>query len=168
MTEKKQEPTWADRDDDELLAQLLPESGSPELTVLTGTFLGRGPEEENALRLYTTMDLSQYFRLPADEVRGVKRLPGGRILVWVPRELRVNLVTSRTASAEFLKGSLQAAYLSRARRTSSFASLARRAVVGDDPQPSVFGGPFCQTDVIDPSNPSCGLTVAGCPPPDQC
>ena len=154
-------------DDDEFLRQLLPDPGNPELTVLSGVFFGKGTDE-NTVRLYTTYNLSQYFQLPQDKVLGAKRLPGGRVVIWVPHDVRVQLTTSQTMTAEFLKGSLQAAYLSRARRTSSFGSLGRRSALQDEPQPSVFGGPFCGTDIPDPENPICGLTHAGCPPGPGC
>jgi hypothetical protein len=155
-------------DDEELLKRIAPEGGSADASVLSGVFLGRGTEE-NVLRLYTAMDLSQYFQIPQDKVLAVKRMPQGQVLVWVPRDLKVQVITSQTMPAEFLRGSIQSAFVSRARRSSGFGALARRALAADDPQPpSVFGGPFCQTDVPDPSNPICGLTAAGCPPGPGC
>jgi hypothetical protein len=167
MSEMDQDKARQDMGDDELLKGIVVEPGNPDVVVLTGVFLGRGVEA-NMLRLYTAMDLSQYFQLPKDKVLGVKRMPQGQVLVWVPRDLRVQLVASQTMAAEFLKGSIQSAYISRAQRGSSFGSLARSAARVNDPQPSVFGGPFCQTDIADPSNPICGLTATGCPPPPSC
>jgi len=167
MSEMDQDKARQDMDDDELLKRIVPEPGAPDVVVLTGVFLGRGGET-NTLRLYTAMDLSQYFQLPKDKVLGVKRMPQGQVLVWVPRDLRVQLVASQTLPAEFLRGSIQSAYMSRAQRVSSFGSLARSSARVNDPPPSVFGGPFCQTDIADPSNPICGLTAAGCPPPPSC
>jgi hypothetical protein len=157
-----------DTDDDELLKKIAPDGGNPNAVVLTGVFLGRGVDA-NTMRLYTAMDLSQYFQLPKDKVLAVKRMPQGQVIVWVPRDLKVQLVASQTMTAEFLKGSIQSAYISRAQRTSSFGSLARSAArVNEPPPPSVFGGPFCQTDIADPTNPICGLTATGCPPPPSC
>lgn len=168
MSETDLDKAMQEMGDDELLKKISPESGNPNAIVLTGIFLGRGVEA-NTVRLYTAMDLSQYFQLPKDKVLGVKRMPQGQVLVWVPRDVKVQVVHSHTNTAEFLKGSIQSAYISRAQRTSSFGSLARSAArVNDQPQPSVFGGPFCQTDIADPSNPICGLTATGCPPPPSC
>jgi hypothetical protein len=151
-------------DDDEFLKGILPESGSPNVSVLSGVFLGSGTGD--TYRLYTALDLSQYFEIPKDKVLGIKRRPAGQVLVWVPKDLRVHMVASQSMTAEFLRGSIQAAYLARAQRQSGMGSLLPSARINDTP-PSVFGGPFCQTDVADPSNPICGTTV-GCPPPPQC
>ena len=167
MSEMNQENIQPDMEDDEFLKKILPESGSPEVSVLTGVFLGRGTDK-NTLRLYTAMNLSTYFQVPKDKVLAIKRMPEGQVMIWVPRDLNVQVITSQSMPAEFLKGSIQAAFMSRAQRTSSLGSLARVTARQNDPPPSVFGGPFCQTDVADPTNPICGLTAAGCPPPPSC
>jgi hypothetical protein len=151
--------------DDEFLKGILPPSGSPDVTVLTGVFLGRGTGESH--RLYTALDLSQFFEIPKDKILGIKRSPAVQVLVWVPKDVRVQIVASRSMTAEFLRGSIQAAFVTRAQGRSGLGSLLPFARVNDTP-PSVFGGPFCQTDIADPTNPICGLTQVGCPPPPQC
>src|SRR5262245_40987396 len=98
-------------DDEEFLKKILPESGSPDVSVLSGVFLGRGAGK--TYRLYTALDLSQYLDIPKDKVLGIKRRPTGQVLVWVPKDLRVQMVASQSMTAEFLRGSIQAAYLTR-------------------------------------------------------
>jgi hypothetical protein len=159
---KQKTPADPNMEDDEFLRRIMPEAGSPDVTVLAGVFLGRGADN-NLLRLYTTLSLSSYYQLPNDKVLGIKRRPDGQVLVWVPRDLKVQIVSSQSMTAELLNGSIQSAFMNRAQRTGGFGSLARRALQAP-PQP-VTRDPFCVTSVGDPDNPICTVT---CPPPPSC
>jgi hypothetical protein len=149
-------------EDEEFLGRIMSEGGNPNVTVLGGVFLGRGAEG-NSLRLYTTLSLSSYYQLPKDQVLGIKRRPDGQVFVWVPSDLKVQIVSTQSMTAELLNGSIQSAFMNRAQRTGGFGSLARRALLAP-PQP-VTRDPFCVTSVGDPDNPICTVT---CPPPPSC
>ena len=153
-------------EDDELINKLLPDPNNPDLNVLTGFFIGRGTDDKS-VRVYTNMRLTQYFLIPKEKVLGVKHFPSGQLAVWIPGDLKVQLVSSNTISGDFLKGGIQSAY---ARRGGGGlgASIARLNQQQGPDQASQFGGPFCTTDIPDPSNPICGLTQAGCPPGPGC
>jgi hypothetical protein len=164
MTEKHEDSTRKGLEEDDLINKLIPDPNNPDVSVLVGAFLGRGTDEKS-IRLYTTVRLDQYFQVPKDKVLGVKRFSSGQIAVWIPGDLRVQAVTSSTLSGDFLKGSIQSAFSMRGGGGlgSAAAILSRQA-----PPPSAFGGPFCSTDIPDPTNPICGLTQAGCPSPPGC
>jgi hypothetical protein len=164
MAEKRQDPTKTDSEATDLLNRLVPDPSNPDVNVLTGVFLGRA-EDDRSARLYTTVRLTQYFQLPKDKILGVKRFPTGQLAVWIPGDLRVQVVTSNSFSGDFLKGNIQAAFAKRG--AGGLGAAARLSQQGPDGA-SAFPGPFCTTDIPDPTNPICGLTQAGCPPGPGC
>jgi hypothetical protein len=163
MSEKNEYSDRKGLEEDDLIKQLIPDPNNPDVNVLVGAFLGRGTDEKT-IRLYTTLKLDQYFQLPKDKVLGVKRFSTGEIVVWIPGDLRVLATTSNTLSGDFLKGSIQSSFSRRG--GGGLGSLIAR--LNQAPPPSAFGGPFCKTDIPDPSDPTCGLTQAGCPPGPGC
>jgi hypothetical protein len=141
-------------EDDDLLDRLMPDPNNPDLNVLVGVFLGRAPDAKSA-RLYTSLRLNQYFQVPRDKVLGAKRFPSGRIAIWIPGDLRAQLVTSNSLPGDFLKGGIQSAFRGRAGGTGSLGSLA--AMVGGGG--TSWGG--CPTDL--PFDPDCPIVTTTSP-----
>jgi hypothetical protein len=149
--------------DDGLVDRLVPDPGNPDVTVLRSTFIGKGTRDD-VLRIYTSMDFSEYFEVPKDKVLGAKRYPSGRLIVWLPSDVQVRMTRSKSMSAEYLKGSIQASYLRRSQGSGLSRTL--RAMVGPEDPGGSYDPPFCKTDHFDPQEcPEGGLTDAGCPPP---
>ena len=144
-------------EDDELLDQLLPDLDRSDVNPLAGVFVGKGASA-NTIRLYTTLTLDQYFQLPRDKVLGIKRYPSGRVVLWVPTDLRVQLVKSDTLPGDFLKGATQSALSRRSVGGSGLRRLFAAGPIGG----TSWGG--CRTDFPDPSgDPTCTLI---CTPPE--
>lgn len=151
-------------EEDDFIKRVLPDMDNPDLNVLSGMFLGKGADEKN-VRLYTTLELNQYFQIPKDKILGLKRFPSGRIAIWIPGDLRLQLITSSTLSGDFLKGGIQSAY-SKSGMPGGLNSIARS--LARQNQGGFSRDPFCRTNAPDPDNPICGLTDSGCPSPPQC
>ncbi len=144
-------------EEDEFLDQLLPDLDRPDVNPLVGVFVGKGASA-NTIRLYTTLTLDRYFQLPRDKVLGIKRYPSGRVVLGVPADLRVQVVTSDAVPGDFLKGATQSAL---SRRSVGSSGLRRLFATGPIGGTSWGGG--CATDFPDPSgDPTCTLI---CPPP---
>ena len=90
MAEKRQMDDWKDLTEDDLIKQLIPDPNSPDVNVLMGILIGRG-RDAKTLRVYTTLQLNQFFEIPTDRILGVKRFPLGQIVVWIPGDLKVQL-----------------------------------------------------------------------------
>ena len=163
MADKNPDPLKADAEAADLINRLVPDPANPDVNVLTGVFLGRG-EDDRSLRVYTTVRLTEYFQVPKSKILGVKRFPTGQLAVWIPGDLRVQVVTSNSFSGDFLKGHIQAAF---AKRGASGLGSSARLNQGGGGGASAFPGPFCNTDIADPTNPICGITP-GCPSGPGC
>jgi hypothetical protein len=156
MTERKQMDDWKDLTEDELISHLIPDPNNPDLNVLVGLLIGKGSDEKT-LRVYTTLQLNQFFQLPTDRILGVKRFPMGQIAVWIPGDLKVQLTTTNTLSGDFLKGSILAAHAPRGRGISGLISAMAGAVGGGG---TSWGG--CPTDL--PGDPNCPIPTTTSPP----
>jgi hypothetical protein len=154
MAEGRQTDDWRNLTEDDLIRQLIPDPNRPDVNALTGILIGRG-RDATMLRVYTTLQLNQFFEVPTDRILGVKRFPMGQIAVWIPGDLKVQLTTTNTLSGDFLKGSIQAAYARRAGGVSGLIS----ALVGTGGGTS-WGG--CPTDL--PGDPSCPIPTTTSPP----
>jgi hypothetical protein len=146
--------TRKELEDDELLDRLLPDLNRADLNVLTGVFLGKAPDAKS-VRVYTSLELNQYFQVPRDKVLGVKRFPSGRIAVWIPGDLRTQLITTNAIPGDFLKGGIQSAYRGRPGGGRGLESVAARVSGGTS-----WGG--CPTDL--PGDPSCPIPTTTSPP----
>ena len=142
-------------EDEELIERLVPEVDNPSATPIRGVFVGKGSSDET-LRVYTTVELNRYLEVPRDKVLGIKRFPSGAIVVWVPGDLRLAVVQTDVLMADLLRGGIQA----QSRGLGGLRSLLARGPIGGGGE--VTRSPFCQTNVVDPSDPTCTL---GCPPP---
>ncbi len=150
-------------DEDDLIEHLVPDLDHPDVLPISGVFIGKGSTAET-IRLYTTIQLNQYFQVPRDKVLGVKRFASGVVVIWVPADLRVQLLHSDTLSGDFLKGSIQAEAGSRLGGVRRLFAPAQNGGGG-----GFSRSPFCQTDVVDPGNPICTLSPGcGQPTPTGC
>jgi hypothetical protein len=156
MAEEGRSEDWKDLADDELIGRLLPDPSSPNVNVLTGALVGRGPDG-STLRVYTTLQLNQFVEVPVDRILGVKRFPMGQIAVWIPGDLDVTVTTTNTVSGEFLKGSIQA---SRGQMAGGGLGGLVSAMIGTGGGGTSFGG--CPTDL--PFDPSCPIPNTTSPP----
>lgn len=162
---------------DELVTGLVPDSNrTPDVRMLSG-FLGKSAQD-GYWRLYLTPELNEYIEFSAQDVVHSQRIdpsqsPLGGTVVWLRRE--ANLTHSRSMSgetqADFLQGSITAAYL---RGTRAGASLGLRAFellrVGDtevtvcktcphsDFAPVCTLATSCYTKVV--TDPGCGGVIA--------
>jgi len=99
---------WKSLTDDDLISQLMPDPNNPDVNVIFGIFLGKDTNEK-FVRLYTSLQLNQYFQIPKDKILGVKRFPSDRIALWIPGDQKVQLTTTSSLSGDFLKGNIQSA-----------------------------------------------------------
>jgi len=157
MAEKQPMDDWKNLTEDDLIKQLIPDPNNHDIpNVLVGLMMGKGSDAKT-IRVYTTLQLNQFFQIPADKILGVKRYPMGQIAVWIPGDLRVQLTTSHTLSGDFLKGSIQAAH---GRRGGGGVSGLVSAMIGTGGGGTSFGG--CPTDL--PFDPSCPIPTTTSPP----
>jgi hypothetical protein len=167
MAESGSKDDWDDLTEDELLKKLVPDPGSPNVNVLMGVLVGRGPDRKT-LRIYTTLQLNQFVEVPADRILGVKRFPMGQIAVWIPSDLDVQVTTTNTVSGEFLKGSIQAGHGGAGGGATGLVSAVMRAATGGGG--TSWGG--CPTDLF--GDPNCPIPSTSSPslcgpnPPTGC
>lgn len=149
---------WKNLLEEDLKSELIKDPDNSDLNVLSGIFLGKSTDEK-MIRVYTKLDLSQYFRVPKDRILDAKRFPSGKIAVWIPGDLKIKLVTSDTLSGDFLKGSLQSANARRGSNTSILGSiLGTNGPIGGTSFgcPLSDGQPICDTRTVFPNTCGCG------------
>lgn len=138
---------WKSLTDDDLITQLMPDPNNPDINVVVGVFLGSDLNEK-MVRLYTTLQLNQYFQIPKDKILGAKRFPSERIAIWIPGDLKIQLTTSNTLSGDFLKGNFLSAY-SRGARTAGLGSVLT-AMLAAGPGGGTSFFPGCQSNDTEP------------------
>jgi len=154
---------WKNLTDDELISQLMPDPNNPDVNVVFGIFLGKDTNEK-LIRLYTTLQLNQYFQIPKDKILGVKRFPSDRIALWIPGDLKVQLTATASLSGDFLKGSIQAARSASGNRGTTINSILAAMVGNGGGVTDFFPGcvsnsgtpdPFCQPPPTPPTGCGC-------------
>lgn len=164
MAENIQDSDWKNLAEDDFINKLIPDPKNTDINVITGVFLGKGTDAK-VVRLYTTLQLNQYMQIPIDKILGAKRFPSGQIVIWIPGDLKVQVITTATLSGDFLKGNLQSSFSGQGGGLSGISQLLARAAGGGGGSNTFFAG--CRTDVADPGgDPTCTLASSCfCPPP---
>jgi len=148
---------WKKMTEDNLIGQLVPDPNNPDVNVLSGILLGKGTDEKT-VRLYTNLQLNQYFQIASDKILGAKRFHSGRIVIWIPADLKVQLITSNTISGDYLKGSIQNTYSKRAGTGNPLSQVLAAFAQGGGG--TSWGG--CPSDL--PGDPSCPIPTTSSPP----
>ena len=148
---------------DPLVEALVPDpnQGPPDATVLQG-YLGKSTTE-GVWRLYLTPQLDQYVELPEAEILYSQKQPDDGTLVWVRRDLPLNVQRPQAAQvqAEFLGGNIAGARLRQAATAGGVGAFRERVV----PRPPISVVAPCPSavDACPSVRIVCGHSVRFCP-----